>query len=129
MFKNKILGDGLVIDCLDGKVYSPISGTVAVVAPTNHAYGIVGSDGTSILIHIGVDTVNLGDQNVFKPLVKQGDSVRVGEIICKYEREKIIGANLDHRIMFLVTPESKTTIKSKFNGNKLTKKDVAFNLQ
>ena len=129
VFKNRILGDGLAIDCLDGKVYSPISGKVEVVAPTKHAYGIVGADGTSILIHIGVDTVNLDGQGVFKPHVEQGTKVKAGKLLCEYDRNKIIQANLDHRAMFLVTPESTTSIKSKFNGNKITKKDVAFNLK
>ncbi len=129
VFKNKILGDGLAIDILDGKVYSPISGTVGVVADTRHAYGIVSDDGISTLIHIGVDTVKLEDPTIFKSLVKQGDKVKVGQLICEYNRDKIIDAKLDHRVMFLVTPDSTRNISTKFKNKNITKKDIAFNLE
>lgn len=127
-FKNKILGDGLAIDCLDGKVYSPIDGKVQVVAPTKHAYGIVGDDGTSILIHIGVDTVKLGDKNVFIAKVKQGQKVKQGKLLCEFDRDEVIKAKLDQRTMLLVTPDSTTKIVDKYNKKTISISDVALKL-
>lgn len=125
-FKNKILGDGFAIDCLDGKIYSPISGKIEVVAPTKHAYGIISDDGVSILIHIGVDTIKLDGQNVFRSFVNQGDYVKAGKLICEYNRDKIIKAGLDQRVMLLVTQDSKKQISSKWDLEEIRKKDFAF---
>lgn len=132
-FKNRILGDGVAVDVLDGKLYSPIDGIVEVVAPTNHAYGIVSKDKkVSILLHIGVDTVNLNDKTVFKPYVTQGQHVKKGQLLCVYKRDKIIDAKLDHRVMVLLTPESTKKIANLQNNSKnvmKTKKEILFDLK
>ena len=129
VFRKRLLGDGLAIDCIDGKVYAPITGKVEVVADTKHAYGIVGPDGTSILIHIGVDTVNLETDKIFKSHVKQGSKIKQGKLICEFKRDEIIKEKLDQRAMFLVTPESTTSIDKKFEGTKIKIEDVAFELK
>lgn len=128
VFKNKILGDGLAIESKNGKVYSPIDGKISVVADTKHAYGITGNNGLSILIHIGVDTVKL-EGKPFKPLVSEGDIVKKGQLICKFDNKQIIGANLENKIMVLVTPDSSKKIKNIFYNKNINKKDIIANVE
>ena len=77
-FAKGILGDGVAIAPAGGVVVSPIDGEVKVAFPTGHAYGLVSASGVEILIHIGMDTVELKGEG-FKPLVKTGDKVRKGQ--------------------------------------------------
>ena len=74
-FAQKLLGDGVAILPTDNEVYSPVDGTIIQVSDTLHAYGISTKDGLDILIHIGIDTVELQGEG-FEPLVKEGDQVK-----------------------------------------------------
>ena len=71
-FANKVLGDGVAVIPSDGKVYAPTDGTVLSVFDTKHAVCFASKYGTEILIHIGVDTVNLQGK-YFTAHVKDGD--------------------------------------------------------
>ena len=77
VFATGILGEGFGIIPSSGDVASPVNGTVIDVTPTLHAYSILSDDGAEILIHIGIDTVELKG-NGFKNLVKTGDKISVG---------------------------------------------------
>ena len=59
VFSGKTLGDGVAIIPEDGKIYSPVDGTVTTVSTTLHAYGFTTADGVDILVHIGLETVSL----------------------------------------------------------------------
>lgn len=87
-FSEKMLGDGIVIFPTEGKVVAPCDGTVEVLFPTNHAVGMKSSDGTEILIHVGVDTVNLEGKG-FTPHVAQGDSVKKGQLLLEVDLDYI----------------------------------------
>ncbi|MDR4947688.1 PTS sugar transporter subunit IIA [Neobacillus cucumis] len=78
VFSQKLLGDGFAIEPSSGKIISPISGTISSLFPTNHAIGITGKDGREVLIHFGIDTVQLQGHG-FKALVEQGSKVSVGQ--------------------------------------------------
>ncbi len=69
-FANKVLGDGVVIFPEDGTVMAPCKATVSLVYPTGHAIGLTTADGAEILIHCGVDTVNMNGEG-FETLVKR----------------------------------------------------------
>lgn len=77
-FASKIMGDGFAIDPTDGKVVSPFSGEITVAFPTGHAYGMKTAGGKEVLIHIGMDTVELEGKG-FDVHVKQGDIVKQGD--------------------------------------------------
>ena len=93
-FSSKVLGDGCGIIPSDGKIFSPIDGTVSTVADTLHAYGITGSSGLEMLIHFGLETVSLRGKG-FKCYVKPGDKVKAGELIAEADLDylKSIGIN------------------------------------
>ena len=58
-FSEKILGDGVAIIPTDGKILSPVDGTISTIADTNHAFGFLSDDGLDILVHVGLETVAL----------------------------------------------------------------------
>ncbi|MCR5795157.1 MAG: PTS system trehalose-specific EIIBC component [Solobacterium sp.] len=88
VFSSKAMGDGIAIDPAEGKIYAPFSGEITVAFPTGHAYGIKAANGKEVLIHIGMDTVEL-DGKGFKPCVKQGDIVRQGDLLTEVDLDYI----------------------------------------
>ena len=87
-FSQKMLGDGVCIIPKTGEVVSPVSGEVVQVFDTLHAYGIKTANGAEILIHIGINTVELKGEG-FKALVKSGQKVKMGEKIAEVDLEFI----------------------------------------
>ncbi|MFP9038962.1 PTS sugar transporter subunit IIA, partial [Enterococcus faecalis] len=74
-FSTGALGKGIAIKPIDTHLYSPVDGEITVVFPTNHAIGIQSQDGIEILIHIGIDTVEL-EGKYFNLNIKQGDKIQ-----------------------------------------------------
>lgn len=88
VFSSKAMGDGIAIDPSEGKIYAPFSGEITVAFPTGHAYGIKAANGKEILIHIGMDTVELEGKG-FTPHVKQGDIVIQGDLLSDVDLDYI----------------------------------------
>ena len=88
VFSQKMMGDGFAIKSEDGLVVSPIDAEVQLVFETKHAIGLKSSDGLEVLIHFGVDTVNLKGQG-FNVLVKAGDKVNAGDKLMQVDLEYI----------------------------------------
>ena len=86
VFSGKVLGDGIAIIPQDGKIYSPVTGTVTTVSTTLHAYGFAAENGLDILIHVGLETVSLKGEG-FKVYIKEGDMVKAGELIAEVDLE------------------------------------------
>jgi glucose-specific phosphotransferase system IIA component len=80
VFAQKMMGEGYCIQPSDGKIYAPFSGTVDVFMNTCHAVGLKADDGREVLIHIGVDSVNLNGRG-FKAHISQGQHVRQGQLL------------------------------------------------
>lgn len=83
-FATGLLGKGIAILPEDGKVYAPADGEITTLFPTNHALGLTTKSGIEILIHVGMDTVNLKGK-YFEPLVKQGDQVEKGQLLLTFD--------------------------------------------
>ncbi|MBR2068107.1 MAG: PTS system trehalose-specific EIIBC component [Solobacterium sp.] len=88
VFSQKLMGDGFAIEPSDGKIYAPYSAEVTVAFPTGHAYGLKADNGKEILIHIGMDTVELEGKG-FKSHVKQGDHVNQGDLLVEVDLDYI----------------------------------------
>ena len=78
VFSQKMMGDGAAVVPSDGTIYSPVDGKITVAYATKHAYGITSDDGAEILIHVGLDTVNLKGEH-FTSAVEQGQTVKRGD--------------------------------------------------
>lgn len=87
-FSSGAMGKGLAIDPADGELVSPVDGVVTMLFPTSHAIGITSNEGTEILIHIGMDTVQM-DGEGFTPHIIQGDKVTKGQLLIEFDIEKI----------------------------------------
>ena len=90
-FSSGVVGKGVAILPSEGKVIAPADGTVMTIFPTGHALGLITDKGTEILIHIGIDTVKLNGQ-YFQAKVKQGDTVKRGQVLVEFDLEKIKAA-------------------------------------
>lgn len=88
VFSAKMLGDGIAIDPEDKTVTAPFNGTVTMVFDTKHAIGLMSEDGVEVLIHIGIDTVQLNGK-YYDVKVKAGDVVKTGDVLAYFEKEKI----------------------------------------
>lgn len=98
VFSEKALGDGVAIIPEDGKIYSPVNGTVATVAATKHAYGFQSDDGLDVLVHFGLETVGLNGEG-FTAYKKEGDPVKAGELVAEADTAFLKSKNLN-----LITP-------------------------
>ncbi|CAI6076745.1 PTS system beta-glucoside-specific EIIBCA component [Paenibacillus sp. JJ-100] len=87
-FSEEIMGKGFAIQPTEGRVVSPINGTVFSLSKSGHAIGLVSDTGAEMLIHIGIDTVKLKGQ-FFSPKVQAGAKVNVGDILMEFDREEI----------------------------------------
>lgn len=89
VFAEKMIGDGLAIEPKDGLVVAPCNGKVVQIFPTNHAIGIETKEGFDLLIHLGIDTVELGGRG-FERLIEEGQEVTVGTPLLKMDIDRVI---------------------------------------
>ena len=102
VFASGAMGNGAVVFPTDGAVYSPVNGTVSMLFDTKHAIGLVSDDGVEILIHIGVDTVELGGAP-FTAHVASGDAVKAGDLLIEADLDAIEAAGKPTATMVIVT--------------------------
>ncbi len=88
VFAEKMIGDGVAIEPTDGLVVSPCKGKVVQIFPTNHAVGIETKEGFDILVHLGIDTVELEGRG-FERLIEEGQDVEVGTPLIKMDLDAI----------------------------------------
>ncbi len=98
VFSDKIVGDGLAILPEQGRVVAPFDGTVTMLFETKHAISIRSEQGVEVLIHIGLDTVNLKGEH-YTAKVKTGDTVSAGDLLLEFDMKQITEAGYE-----LMTP-------------------------
>ncbi|MCH9266851.1 beta-glucoside-specific PTS transporter subunit IIABC [Pediococcus acidilactici] len=101
-FSTGAMGKGIGIKPTDDHIYAPIDGKVTAVFPTKHAIGITGSNGIEILIHIGIDTVEL-EGKYFTLQVKEGETVSQGDVLAVVDFSKVVEAGYDPTVMVIIT--------------------------
>lgn len=103
VFSQGMMGPGLaIVPDASGNVYAPISGSLTIASETGHAYGLVSDSGLEVLIHIGIDTVNLNGHG-FTSEVKQGDQVNKGALLGSFDLAVIKESGYDPDVMVIVT--------------------------
>lgn len=102
VFASGSMGMGVGILPESEQVLSPVDGVVSVVFPTGHAYGITGDNGVEILIHIGIDTVELNKEG-FVVNVKQGQRISRGKKLGSFDQHLLEERGYDTTIMLVIT--------------------------
>jgi len=93
-FGEEVLGAGMAIKPVEGKVYAPVDGKITMCIDSCHAVGLSSDKGTEILIHIGLDTVSLKGEH-FTAHVKEGDEVKKGDLLIEFDLEAVKAAGFD----------------------------------
>jgi len=123
VFSSKMMGDGLAIKPDDTKnsvvVSSPVDGKIVSLPNTKHAFGIETKDHVDVLVHIGLDTVNLKGKG-FTSYLKQGDKVKRGAKVISFDPDIIRLNKLDDTVMVILTDGYNKTIAPKVEYNKKT---------
>lgn len=102
VFSSGAMGSGVAVVPTSGTVYAPVSGTVIVTMDSGHAYGIRTADGVEVLVHVGIDTVNLKGEG-FTPKVSQGDTVTAGDVLAEVDLNAIEAAGYSTTTVVLIT--------------------------
>lgn len=102
VFAQKTMGDGIVVIPKDGKVYAPEDAAIEFVFPTKHAIGFTTTNGVSMLVHCGMDTVQL-DGKGFQTYVNQGDQVKKGTLLMEFDIEAVKKAGYSIETPVVVT--------------------------
>ena len=102
VFSQKMMGDGFAVEPENGKIYSPVAGTVTSVFPTKHALGLLTENGLEVLVHIGLDTVSLEGQP-FEVHVSEGQKVAAGELLVTADLEAIKAAGRETSTVVVFT--------------------------
>ncbi len=101
VFAGEMMGQTVAFKLEDGMIVSPANGKIEMIYPTGHAFAVKMKDGTGLLIHIGVNTVNMEGKG-FKKLVSEGDMVRAGQPIVKVDLDIVQAAGYDSITMLII---------------------------
>lgn len=101
-FAKELIGKGIAISPVSDDIYSPVNGVITSLFPTKHAIGIQADNGLEILIHVGIDTVNLNGE-CFESNIKQGDKISKGQKILTFNREEIQNKGYSTDVIVVIT--------------------------
>lgn len=101
-FAQELLGPGIAIVPSNGTVVSPINGTIATVMDTKHAVCIQGEDGLELIVHVGLDTVELNGK-YYQTYKEIGDQVKAGDVLLEFDLEEITKAGYDVTTPIVIT--------------------------
>lgn len=104
-FAKEILGKGIAVESVDGKIAAPFDGEVATIFRTKHVIGLKSTEGVELLIHIGIDTVEL-EGKFFTPHVQDGDTFKKGDLLLEFDKKAIEEAGYETIIPVIVTNTS-----------------------
>ncbi len=127
VFSAGILGKGIGVIPADGRIYAPADGRIDTVFETNHAITLVMENGGEVLIHVGLDTVNLKGEG-FKPGVKAGDNVKAGDLLMEVDIDFIKSKGFDSTTVMVITNSDDFTIIPE-SGKQVKKGDSVLKME
>ena len=123
-FASKTMGDGVAIVPTDSAVIAPVTGSVDALFPTGHAFGITGDNGITVMVHVGIDTVEMQGDG-FTLHVAQGERVEAGQKLLDIDIDKIRAAGFDPVTMCLVAEHTCAGELNKHADGTVTTQDTA----
>ncbi len=128
VFSSLAMGNGVAIRPVKGKVKAPFDGIITTFFPTGHAIGMEADNGAEVLIHVGMDTVSL-DGEGFVPQVKEGDRVKKGQLLLKFDMDVIKAHGLETITPVVLTNTDDLQSVSPVKSGKVTEKDVIISFE
>ncbi|MGX4685462.1 PTS system trehalose-specific EIIBC component [Vagococcus sp. JNUCC 83] len=119
VFSQGTMGQGVVIEPSEGHVYAPMNGTISLVFPSKHAIGITDDHGIEMLIHVGLDTVNLNGQ-YFDTYVKQGDKITIGDLLLDFDIDGIKESGYLTQTQIVITNSDSYQVDPTINSGQVT---------
>ncbi|GGP11293.1 PTS beta-glucoside transporter subunit IIBCA [Oceanobacillus neutriphilus] len=126
-FSSEAMGQGIAIEPTAGRVVSPVDGTITVAFKTKHAIGIASDKGAEILIHVGMDTVQL-DGKHFISHIKEGDKIKVGDVLVEFDMDKIKEAGYEITTPVIITNSNQYSVIEPTNRKNLKESDTLLTL-
>ncbi len=118
-FGSEVMGSGIAIRPEGTGIYAPVNGEIATIFRTKHAIGLISEEGLEILLHIGIDTVKL-EGKYFDCLCKEGQKVKMGELLLQFNREKISQLGYDTTVLTILTNSDKyLDVTKEFESGKI----------
>jgi len=102
VFSQKLMGDGFAVNPSDDEIVAPIGGVIGTVFPTKHALMITSDHGLEVMLHLGIDTVELKGKP-FEVFVSEGDTVKTGQKLATMDLQQIKDSGKDTSIMAIIT--------------------------
>lgn len=115
VFSAGILGDGMAVIPEKGELYAPVDAKVDTVFDSKHAISLIGDNGVEILLHVGLDTVKLEGKH-FEPQVKNGEQVKAGQLLMKFDIKEIKKAGYDVVTPIIITNSDKYKLSKATGG-------------
>jgi len=115
MFAEESMGQTVAIEPTSGLILAPANGTLEMIFDTGHAFSVRMKDGTGMLIHIGVDTVNMKGEG-FTVLKKQGDEVKAGEPVIRVDLKAVEAAGYSTQTMLVITEPANEEVPVSYIG-------------
>ena len=114
-FSEKLMGDGFMIEPTESVVCSPCDGELTTIFPTKHAFGMKMENGLEVIVHIGLDTVELNGQ-YFELLSSANKKIKKGTPVVKFDMNEIKKAGFDHSVIVIIL-NKKDVYKRHLNEN------------
>jgi len=127
-FREQFLGTTIGIQPAGNRVVAPVSGTISSIFETGHALSIVSDDGVELIIHIGLDTVQLKGQ-FFKICAKDGDTIKPGDLLIEFDKDEIIKAGYDVITPIIICNSAMFSDIETFTGEEVKELDEMIKLK
>lgn len=128
VFANRLLGDGVGFRFHGNQIFAPCDGTVVMIAATKHAIGIQAENGVEILIHVGLDTVNLNGEGLH-PKVSQNEFVKAGQPLIEIDTEFMKEKAIELATPMVITTPDGILIEIIKNSGKVSLEDIVLTVK